>query len=431
MRWLLSQIHRFIQYIYTMRTKGLLLTAILCVSSLSIYAQKKFNFKFYGQIRTDLFYNSRASQEMIDGLFYMYPLGKDFDADGKDLNSRFSGNFYALTTRFGVDVEGPRLGNAKTFAKIEGDFRGAGTGTYTIRMRHAYFQLKWDKSDFLMGQTWHPLFGEVYPKVLNIATGAPFQPFSRAPQIRYRHSFDGFQVIGALVWQSQFTNIGPGNVRSVNYIKNSCVPEIYAGINYRNEHWLAGVGIEFLSIIPRTQSSISTVADGVTQEKIYKTSERINSLSYEAYLKYTGENWFVSAKSVLGSNLTQLCMLGGYGVTSVNPDNGKETYSPIKVSSTWINASYGKRWKPSIFLGYLKNLGTGDSVSKLYGMGTDIDQLTEAGLELTYNIGTWMFGLEYTCTTAWYGNMNSNNGRISNNYSVSNQRIVGVAAFSF
>ena len=104
--------------------------------SLSILAQKKFNFKFYGQIRTDLFYNSRASQEMIDGLFYMYPLNKQLDADGKDLNARFSGNFYALTTRFGVDVAGPKLGSAETFAKIEGDVRGAGTSTDTIRMRH-------------------------------------------------------------------------------------------------------------------------------------------------------------------------------------------------------------------------------------------------------------------------------------------------------
>ena len=399
--------------------------------SLSILAQKKFNFKFYGQIRTDLFYNSRASQEMIDGLFYMYPLNKQLDADGKDLNARFSGNFYALTTRFGVDVAGPKLGSAETFAKIEGDFRGAGTSTYTIRMRHAYFQLKWENADLLGGQTWHPLFGEVYPRVLNIATGAPFQPFSRAPQIRYRHSFNGFQAIGALVWQSQFTNIGPGNVRSVNYIKNSCLPEIYLELNYRDQDWLAGVGIEFLSIMPRTQSSFIITEDGITNEKIYKTDKRINSLSYEAYLRYTNDMWLVSAKSILGSNLTQLCMLGGYAITSIDPNNGKETYSAIKNSSTWVNAVYGKKWKPGVFFGYSKNLGTGDNVISFNGMGTDIDQLFEAGVEFSYNINTWTFGLEYTSTTAWYGNLNNKNGRISNTNHVSNQRIVGVASFSF
>ena len=108
-----------------MKTKSLIMAALLCLSSLSIYAQdKKFNFKFYGQIRTDIFYNSRASQEMIDGLFYMYPLNKGLDSNSKDLNDKFSGNFYVLTTRLGVNVAGPDLGTAKTFNKIEGDFRG-------------------------------------------------------------------------------------------------------------------------------------------------------------------------------------------------------------------------------------------------------------------------------------------------------------------
>ena len=53
---------------------------LICISTLNIAAQeKKFKFDFYGQIRTDIFYNSRASQEMIDGLFYLYPLDKDLD----------------------------------------------------------------------------------------------------------------------------------------------------------------------------------------------------------------------------------------------------------------------------------------------------------------------------------------------------------------
>ena len=82
---------------------------LICISTLNIVAQeKKFKFDFYGQIRTDIFYNSRASQEMIDGLFYLYQLDKDLDANGRDLNERFSGNFYVLTSRLGVNVTGPK-----------------------------------------------------------------------------------------------------------------------------------------------------------------------------------------------------------------------------------------------------------------------------------------------------------------------------------
>ena len=168
-----------------MKKRNILTLLLVFATILELNAQiKDVKFNFYGSVRADIFYNSRVSQEMIDGLFYMYPLDKKLDANGEDLNARASSNFYVLTTRFGVNVEGPKLGSARTFAKIEGDFRGAGSDLFTLRVRHAYFQLNWDKSDLLVGQTWHPLFGDVFPRVLNISTGAPFQPFSRSPQMR-------------------------------------------------------------------------------------------------------------------------------------------------------------------------------------------------------------------------------------------------------
>ena len=44
-----------------------------------------------------------------------------------------------------------------------------------------------------------------------------------------------------------------------------------------------------------------------------KIDERITTiLSYEAHAKYTHKAWFIAAKSVLGSNLTQASGLGGW-----------------------------------------------------------------------------------------------------------------------
>ncbi len=63
-----------------------------------------FKFKFYGQIRTDFYYNSRANEETVDGLFYMYPKDKVRDPKGNDLNSTPNSNFYTLYSRLGVDV---------------------------------------------------------------------------------------------------------------------------------------------------------------------------------------------------------------------------------------------------------------------------------------------------------------------------------------
>lgn len=73
------------------------------------------------------------------------------------------------------------------------------------------------KSAVLVGQTWHPLFGDVSPQMLNLSTGAPFQPFNRSPQIRYRYtSGKGLQLTGAVLWQLQYLSAGPnGKARNI------------------------------------------------------------------------------------------------------------------------------------------------------------------------------------------------------------------------
>ena len=104
-----------------MRKYSFLFTLLL-LSASSFAQNKDFSYKFYGQVRTDLYYNSRANEETVDGLFYMYPKDKIYDTDGKDLNATANGSFYTLYTRLGVDVQGPKLGRAKTSAKVEMDF---------------------------------------------------------------------------------------------------------------------------------------------------------------------------------------------------------------------------------------------------------------------------------------------------------------------
>ena len=348
-----------------MRRYSLLFTILLLSSTTSFAQLKDFSYKFYGQIRTDLFYNSRANEETVDGLFYMYPKDKVYDADGKDLNATANGSFYALYTRMGLDVQGP-----KTSAKVELDFRGSGTTFSVVRLRHAYLNLDWGTSALLLGQTWHPLYGDVAPQILNLNMGAPFQPFSRAPQIRYRYKTGDIQITGAALWQSQYLSQGPEG-KSQKYIKNSCVPEIYAGIDYKHKGLLIGAGIEMVS------------------------------------------------------------MLGGYGIKSIDPRTGEQEYSPNRNSSSWINIVYGKTWKPAIFFGYMKNLGTSDAVTNMYGTGTNVDQLLSGTAELTYNVPHWKLGVEYNLTSAWYGSLNHSNGKVVDTHSVSNNRLVATALFMF
>lgn len=442
--WLFGLFKLILHYIisYILMTHKILICAVALMAMASATASaadggndKDFSFKFYGQVRADLFYNSRSNSETVDGLFYMYPRDHDYDDFGQDLNAKPDGSLYTMYSRLGVNITGPAIANGKiaTSGCVEVDFRGGGTNYYMIRLRQAYLNLAWNKSQLLVGQTWHPFYGDVAPEILNLNMGAPYQPFSRAPQIRYRFTDRSFRLTAALLWQSQYLSIGPANnetgtsstAKSQSFIKNSCVPEIMVGIDYKSGKWIAGVGADITSIVPRTQAEYN----GTTA----KVTERITSLSAEAHLKYKSGSWLVAGKTVLGNNFTQASGVGGYAITGIDETTGKQNYAPVKVSATWLNVAYGSKWRPAIFLGYLKNLGAGKPVLDVLGtgIGDGLDRLATATAELTYNIPHWKFGVEYMLCNAWYGSLDKADGKIRDTHTVMNHRVVMTAIFQF
>lgn len=414
-----------------MRKLVLILASTLAL--ITVTAQKKnFTYKFYGFVRGDLFYNTRANMAPVDGNFYLFPLDVKPDADGKDLNATPNGSFYTFTTRLGLDVTGPNVGTARTSAKVETDFGGFSASTTMLRIRQAYVALDWEKSQVLIGQTWHPLFGSVFPDMLNLSTGAPFQPFNRSPQIRYQYKAGKVKLTASALWQLQYLSSGPKpvtgeNVMSEDFIKNSCVPELYAGADYTSgDGWLLGAGIHMISLKPRTSSA--------WKEKTYKVNERMTALSFEAHFKYTGRNYMVAAKSLMASALDQTALIGGYGVSAINPVNGEQEYTPFRHSTTWVNFTYGTKWKPGFFVGYTKNMGTGKelvNVGKVYGMGLNIDQLLTFNVNLSYNLPHWQIGFEYSPATAYYGTTNLKTGRVDDTHAVTNHRFLGLVMYYF
>lgn len=361
----------------------------------------------------------------IDGNFYLFPLDKKPDPDGKDLNASPNGSFYTFTSRLGLDMTGPNVGTARTSAKIEVDFGGFSSSNTMLRVRQAYVALDWDRSQVLIGHTWHPLFGSVFPDMLNLSTGAPFQPFNRSPQLRYQYKVGKVKLTASAIWQLQYLSSGP-NGMSEEYIKNSCVPEFYVGADYASGNgWLAGAGIHLISLKPRTSA--------VWNEKTYKVNERMTALSYEAHVKYTGRNYTFAAKSLMASSLDHTALIGGYGISAINPDNGEQEYTPYRHSTSWVNFTYGTKWKGHFFAGYTKNLGTSDAlVSPVkYGMGLDLDQLLSTNIAFSYNLPHWQIGLEYMPSTAWYGETDMASGKVVDTHSITNHRILGLVMYYF
>lgn len=414
----------FHQDTYTGMKKVLMLMCALAACAFASAQQSDVKLKLYGSVRADLFYNTRANVETVDGLFYLFPKNHAYDADGKDLNGDAQGSLYMLYTRLGLDVAGPTLMGARSSAKIEADFRGSGSGFGTVRLRQAYVNLDWGRSALLVGQTWHPLSGDALPQVLNLATGAPFNPFNRSPLIRYRYKAPtGVQLTLAAIWQSQYNSVGP-NGASADYLKNGCLPEGYAGIDYIRNRFSIGAGIDLLSLRPRKQSEV----DG----KVYKVSERVNSLSAEAHVRYSAPMYEFMAKTIYGSNLTHCQMLGGFAATSIDSRTGEMKYTPTRQSTSWVNFTYGRKWKPGIFVGYMKNLGTGkEIVGPAYGTGLDVDQVVNVSAQISYNLPHWRLGLEFTPCTAWYGTLDKHNGKVTDAKAVTNYRFLLAMVYSF
>ncbi|MBO6254489.1 MAG: hypothetical protein J6O49_12705, partial [Bacteroidaceae bacterium] len=103
--------------------KVISLVLFMIFPSVIMWAQKKdFSYRFYGQVRNDIYFNSRQNNESVDGALLSYPKGKDIDPAGKDINAVSNLNLYNMHTRLGIDVNGPDLAGWKTSAKVEFDF---------------------------------------------------------------------------------------------------------------------------------------------------------------------------------------------------------------------------------------------------------------------------------------------------------------------
>lgn len=415
----------------------LIAVSLLAACALNLFAQEKENkldFKFYGFVRADYYYDSRQSVTSNDGLLFYYPKDESLDYHEEDLNAVPNGSLYSFITRPGVEISGLNVFGADLKGVIEADFAGFSDSRTMLRIRLAYLKMNWEKAKLLVGQDWHPLFDPVRPQQLSVTTGVPFQPFNRSPQLKFDYLVDKVTFTGAAVWQLQHNSTGPEG-KSTAYLKNAVVPELTFMIGYKNPYLQLGAGIDYLMLKPRTQGTIYP-EDSQYSQKV-KVNERLGSLSYMAYAKYTYDLFSVSAKTGLMENPVHLNMLGGYGIKSVNQETGVQKYTPFRHSATWLNLSYGKKYLSNLLLGYTKNLGSKEALvenSAMYGEGLSIQELYRACVSFSYNIPHFRLGMEYEYTLAKYGNsgtMSWEDGLYASTHGVDNHRIVATISYIF
>lgn len=410
------------------------LSFLFVLFSISAFSQgflttKNIKFDLSGFVRNDFIFDSRRNLGACDDLFELYPLKPSLDKNGDDLNAVPSAKFLNTFSRFGTRFSGLEMGKAKISGYIEFDFTGS-TQVPTLRLRHANTQIEWAKSKLLIGRAWHPMFIEkVYPITLNENTGLPFQVFNRSPQVRFTHTLTkGVDIIMAAVYQYDYSNTGPDG-KTYQYQRDALVPDVSGQVQFYNEHWILGAAADWKSILPRTKSQGTNGT--------FKASEKINSLSALAYLKFSSGNFMLMAKSMYGQNVCEHLLPSGYFVTSVDPLTGAQTYTSMNHIYNWLNFSYGKALKFGMYLGYLKNLGTTENPvanSPFYGMSSasEIDMISKISPQLIYTYKNFMVGIELSFTTVAYGTPDfTDKAKVKNADNVTNFRNMISVAYNF
>lgn len=384
--------------------KILIVMAVLI--SNSTFAQeteeKKIDFKLSGFIRSDFYYDSRQNVEALEGLLHIYPKDMSLDANGRDMNAKSSVGLVDIGSRLTGVITGPDVFGARLLGYLEVDFTGGIDGfTARVRLRNAYSKLSWEKTEVLIGRDWHPMFTkEVFPSVLSINTGLPFNAFNRSPMLFASHKIGQFKLIGAAIYQSDYANQGPDG-KSVKYIKNTGIPNLHLQLQYNPGNFLFGIAADYKSIQPRT-----IVDTSISSGNLYITDSRVNSLSYMGFFKYQQPKLVIRGKGVYGQNLSECIMPGGYGVYSIDSLTGVEKYTPFNHLYLWTNIVYGDAFKVGIFGGYIKNLGTSENLmdtKRNYGMALNVAYFYRIAPTVTYRIKNFQVGLEFEYTVAAYG----------------------------
>lgn len=397
--------------------------------------EPKFGITFSGFVKTDFFYDSRQVVSIREGHFLIYPENQKPDLNGQDINDKDHFGILSIQSRLTGKISGPDVLKAKTSALIEADFFGNENLNFSdvngFRIRHAFIKLNWQSTELLVGQYWHPLFvPECFPDVISFNTGAPFQPFSRNPQIRLTQKAGNFKFIFAAAEQRDFSSNGPDG-SNPKYLSNSVIPDLNMHLQYshmwneKNE-FLIGLGGEYKQLTPRLYSQADKNLKDGKDSIYYAGDDNVKSYAISVYSKLKLNPVTIKAYAIFGGNLFDHVMLGGYAVTSINQNaDWKYNYSAAKTLSLWTEITTNGKIQVALFGGYTKNLGTEtDNIGIFYSRGANIKYVYRVAPRMIINLEKFRIAPELEYTSAQYGKANGSGLVDSDLKTVSNLRLL-------
>jgi hypothetical protein len=395
----------------------LILVLLLQMTLMSkvICGEKEFGIKVKGFVKTDVIFDSRQTVAAREGHFLLFPKGEDLDVNGKDANAKANLNMLAIQTRLTGIIKGPDVGKAKTSGVVEGAFFGhSNSDVNGFRLRHAFLKLSWETSSLLIGQYWHPMFiTECFPGVISFNTGAPFQPFSRNPQIRFtKQTKNNLYLSFTAFAQRDFVSTGPDGGSS-SYLRNSAMPMLNINMKYVSRSTVIGVAANYKSLVPRLKTSTG-----------YKTDEKVTSMAFQGFAKFVKDDLTLKAEAVYAGDMYDMLMLGGYAVTNSAETTAIEEYTTLKTLSFWGEIIKGKALQYGLFAGYTENLGSEKNIAgNSYVRGGNIASIIRISPRVQWTQGKVRFAGEVEYTVADYGTADIK-GKVNDTKSISNLRVL-------
>jgi len=404
---------------------------LLMASPLFVIAQDDktptFGIKFSGYVKNDFFFDSRKPVNKLEGAFFLYPENVKYDKDKADINDHTSFNILAIQTRLKGDIFGPDAFGAKTSGVIEAEFTGTMDGNANgFRLRHAYGKLSWESTDLIIGQTWHGMFVEgCFPEIMGINTGAPYQPFSRNPQIKIIQKLKDFKFQLALMSQRDFISWGGSDG-----LRNATLPELNLRVQYQHfnedktRELFFGAGVDYKMLVPH-----------LVTDSGYATNVSMNNYAVMAFFKHRSKYITFKMEGTYGQNLYDQVMLGGYAykytTDSMTIARGDFDYTSLDNVSAWADISTnGSKLQFGIFGGYTKNLGSRYNIMNykdgpsIFSRGWNIDYVYRISPRVVFMSGKVKMGIEGDYSVAGYGTAINSLGDVENEKAVTNIRLM-------
>jgi hypothetical protein len=407
-----------------------------------------FRYALSGYVKHEAFYDSvQVNAEVQDHLLY-FPLKPFGDRCGRDINDKGHFNMLTIETRLRLELAGPRIFNANTYAAIEADmWSDCALQVGLVRERNAFMYFDWEKKNLLLGLYWHPLFiPECYPQTVSFNTGAPIEPFAREPQVRITKHFDNMAVIFAALARTSSTVDGPvipddlvviDSLDTSLYTRWGILPTLDLQVQATIGNNLFGLGVDVTRYVPRLVTDLN-----------YKVTESFFSFIAMGFATLDWPTFAVRMKALYAQNGQGYGLISGYSVACMDPLTDERTYANLQCVGGWIDMNYKGKVEPGLLIGFSQNIGatqtiipyatnpaTGNAITTVYNSvntfnNQDLAYVLRFSPRVKWNNLPFVFGAEIELTTAGWGKITTS-GNIIDTKNTNNLRALFATYYIF